>query len=83
MKIQILGTGCPKCMALATNTESALRELGLDAEIEKITGIEDILRFQVPMMPGLVVDGRVRAAGRVPSKNEIKEILTTGKGEIR
>jgi small redox-active disulfide protein 2 len=75
MKIQILGTGCPKCKALAANTEKAVKELGVDAEIEKITGIQEILKFEVLMMPGLVIDGQVKASGRVPSTDEIKQLL--------
>jgi small redox-active disulfide protein 2 len=76
VKIQILGTGCPKCKALASNAESAVTELGLNAEIEKVTGIQDILKFQILMMPGLVIDGQVKTAGRVPSTDEIKQLLT-------
>ena len=76
MKIQILGTGCPKCKALASNAEKAVKELGLNVEIEKVTGIEDILKFQVLMMPGLVIDSQVKAAGRVPSTEEIKVLLS-------
>lgn len=79
MKIQILGTGCPKCKTLASNAEKAVKELGLNAEIEKITGIQDILKFQILMMPGLVIDGQVKAAGRVPSADEIKQLLIANK----
>jgi small redox-active disulfide protein 2 len=75
MKIQILGTGCPRCKALASNAEKAVKELGLNAEIEKVTGIQDILKFEILMTPGLVVDGKVRSAGRVPSSDEIKQLL--------
>jgi len=75
VKIQILGTGCPKCKTLASNAEKAVKELGLNAEIEKVTGIQDILKFQILMMPGLVIDGQVKAAGRVPSTDEIKQLL--------
>jgi small redox-active disulfide protein 2 len=75
MKIQILGTGCTKCKALASNTEKAVKELGLNADIEKITEIQDILKFQILMMPGLVIDGHVKASGRVPSTDEIKQLL--------
>jgi small redox-active disulfide protein 2 len=75
VKIQILGTGCPRCKALASNAEKAVEELGLNAEIEKITGIQDILKFEILMMPGLVINGELKAAGRVPSTDEIKELL--------
>lgn len=77
MKIQILGTGCAKCKALASNVEKAVKELSLNAEIEKVTGIEDILKFQLLMTPGLVIDGQVKATGRVPSAEEIKQMLGT------
>jgi small redox-active disulfide protein 2 len=80
MKIQILGTGCPRCKALASNAEKAVKELGLTAEVEKVTAIQDILKFQILLTPGLVIDGQVKAAGRVPSTNEIKELLAAGKG---
>lgn len=77
VKIQILGTGCSRCKALALNVEQAVKELGLNAEIEKATGIEDILKFQILTTPGLVIDGKLKAAGRVPSTDEIKEMLST------
>jgi small redox-active disulfide protein 2 len=79
VKIQILGTGCPKCKALASNAEKAVKELGLNADIEKVTGIQDILKFQILMPPGLVIDGEVKAAGRVPSTDEIKQLLVANK----
>lgn len=75
MKIQILGTGCPRCKTLASNADTAVKELGLEAEIEKVTGIEDILKFQILAMPGLAIDGQVKAAGRVPTIDEIKQLL--------
>jgi len=75
VKIQILGTGCPRCKALAANADKAVKELGLNAEIEKVTGIEDILRFEILLPPGLVINGKVKAAGRVPSTDEIKQLL--------
>jgi small redox-active disulfide protein 2 len=80
MKIQILGTGCSKCKTLATNSEKAVKDLGLNAEVEKVTGIEEILKFQILMTPGLVIDGQVMAAGRVPSTDEIKQMLITSSG---
>jgi small redox-active disulfide protein 2 len=82
VKIQILGTGCSKCKTLASNAEKAVRELGLEVQVEKVTGIQDILKFQILMMPGLVIDGQVKAAGRVPSTDEIKQLLIENKGSI-
>jgi len=75
-RIQILGTGCPKCGKLAANAEAAAKELGLECEVEKITDIEAIMAFNVMMTPALAVDGEVKAVGKVPSKDEIKEILS-------
>jgi small redox-active disulfide protein 2 len=81
MKIQILGTGCSKCKTLTANAEKAVQELGLKAEIEKVTGIQDIMKFQILMTPGLVIDGQVKAAGRVPSTDEITQMLAAAGGK--
>jgi len=75
MKIQILGSGCPKCKALAENTEAAAKELGLECEVEKVTDLNEIMAFGVMMTPGLVIDGEVKVVGKVPSVPEIKEML--------
>lgn len=75
MKIQILGTGCAKCKTLTENTEKAVRELGIEAEIVKVTEIKEIMQFNVLMTPGLVIDGQVKAAGRVVSSDDIKKLL--------
>lgn len=75
-KIQILGTGCPKCQKLLENAEIASRGLGLDFELEKVDDINKILEFGVMMTPALVVDGEVKAVGKVLSEKEIIEILS-------
>ena len=74
-KIQILGTGCPKCKKLAENTEAAVKELGIECEIEKVTDINDIMKFGVMMTPALAVDGDVKSVGKVMSVDDIKEAL--------
>ncbi len=74
-KIQILGTGCPKCKKLAENAEAAAKELGIEFEIEKVTGINEIMKFGVMMTPALVVDGDVKVVGKVPSPDEINRML--------
>ena len=74
-KIQILGTGCPKCKKLAEATEQAAKELCVAYELEKVTDIEKIMTFGVMVTPALVVDGQVKAAGRVPGPEEIKSML--------
>jgi len=75
VKIEILGTGCPKCKKLAENTETAAKDLGIRYEIEKITDINEIMKFGVMVTPALAVDGQVKVAGKVPSADEIKEML--------
>ncbi len=75
MKIQILGTGCSKCRMLTANAEKAAQELALPVEIEKVTDIQEILKFRILMTPGLVIDGKVKSAGRLPSSEEIKTML--------
>ncbi len=74
-KIQILGTGCPKCKKLSENAEAAAKELGIECEIEKITDINEILKFGVMMTPALVVDGDVKSVGKVMSVDDIREAL--------
>ena len=75
MKIQILGTGCPKCKKLAENAEAAAKALGVDCEIEKVTDVKEIIKFGVMMTPALAVDGEVKVAGKVPGVEEIKAML--------
>ena len=74
-KIQILGSGCPKCKKLAENAEAAAKELGIEYQIEKVTNINDIMTFGVMVTPALVVDGKVMVAGKVPAIEQLKEIL--------
>lgn len=75
MKIQILGTGCPKCKTLTANVKQAVEESGLDIEIEKVQDIKDIMKFNVLMTPGLAIDGKVKSAGKVLSPDEIKKLI--------
>ena len=74
-KIQILGTGCPKCKKLAENAEIAAEALGIEYEIEKVTDINEIMKFGVVMTPALAVDGEVKLVGKMPSPDEIKGLL--------
>jgi len=74
-KIQILGTGCPKCKALAQNAETAAKDLGVEYEIEKITDINEIMKFGVMMTPALAVDGEVKVVGKVPTAEKVKKML--------
>lgn len=75
MKIEILGTGCPKCKQLTANAEAAIKELNIRAEISKVTDIDKITEYGVMMTPALVVGGVVVSAGKLLSKDEIKKIL--------
>lgn len=73
--LQILGTGCPKCKKLAEQTEAAAQAAGIQYQLEKVTDLQEIMKFGVMMTPALVVDGDVKVAGRVPSLDEIKRLL--------
>jgi len=75
MKIQILGTGCPKCKKLVQHAEEAVKSLGLNAEIEKVTQISDIMKFGVMMTPAVAIDGVVKSVGKLLSVEEIKGLL--------
>lgn len=74
-KIQVLGTGCAKCTALMANVEAAVKALGVEATVEKVEKITEIMKFNVLMTPALVVDGQVKSAGRVLSPDDIKKFL--------
>lgn len=74
-KIQVLGTGCPKCKKLAENAEAAGKAAGIEFELEKITQITDIMAMGVMMTPALAIDGVVKVVGKVPSPDEIKVFL--------
>jgi small redox-active disulfide protein 2 len=74
-KLQILGTGCPKCRKLAENAEAAARALGIEYTIEKVTDINEIMKFGVMMTPALAVDGQVKVVGKVPDAEAIKGML--------
>jgi small redox-active disulfide protein 2 len=75
MRIQILGTGCPKCRLLEEHARQAVKELGVSAEIEKVTEIDEIMRFGVMMTPALAINGNVKAVGRVLTKDQIAEFI--------
>ena len=76
MKIEILGVGCPKCKQLTANAEAAVKELNISAEIVKGTDIGKITEYGVMMTPALAVDGTVVSAGKVLSKDDIKQIIS-------
>lgn len=75
MKIQILGTGCPKCNQLYQNAQLAVAESGVDAAVEKVTDLNDIMAFGVMVTPALAIDGQVKTSGKVPSTDDIKKMI--------
>jgi len=75
-KIQILGTGCPKCKKLAELAEAAAKELGIEYQLEKVTQISDIMKMGVMITPALAIDGQVKTVGKVVSTEDIKKMLS-------
>jgi len=75
MKIEILGTGCPKCKQLEANARKALEETKKKAEIVKITDINKIVSYDIMSTPALVIDGKIKVSGRIPDVEEIKRWL--------
>ncbi|MFA9612769.1 MAG: thioredoxin family protein [Deltaproteobacteria bacterium] len=76
MDIKVLGPGCPKCHTLEKNTREAVKELGLEAEVSKVTDVNEIAGYGVFITPGLVVDGEVKLTGKVATKTQIKKLLS-------
>ena len=75
-KVQVLGTGCPKCRRLAEVAEAAVRESGVEAEVVKVTDVGEISALGVMMTPALAVDGEVKSSGSLPGIEEVKSWLT-------
>jgi small redox-active disulfide protein 2 len=77
MEVKILGTGCPNCKRLEKVAREALDEMGVDANVVKVTDMVDILSYNIPATPGLVIDGEVVSYGRIPPKAELTTMITT------
>lgn len=75
-KVLVLGPGCPKCIELTKRAQEAAQVAGGDFEVEKVTDLKQIMSFGVFMTPALVVDGEVKVIGKVPSVEEIKEMIS-------
>ncbi|MDA3938451.1 MAG: thioredoxin family protein [Spirochaetia bacterium] len=75
MKIEILGTGCPSCLKLEKNAKDAVKSLGVDAEILKVSDMTDIMNYGVTRTPALVVDGVVKSSGKVLKADEILDFI--------
>lgn len=76
MEIKVLGPGCPKCQKTADNVKQAVSEAGVDASVDKVTDVMEIAKFGVFGTPAVVIDGDVKAVGKIPSVDEIKEWLS-------
>jgi small redox-active disulfide protein 2 len=79
MNIKVLGTGCANCKNLEKATINALAELNINADVEKVEDIQKIISYGIMRTPALVIDGKVVLSGRVPDKNELKEIIQKSK----
>jgi small redox-active disulfide protein 2 len=75
-KVQILGTGCPKCKKLFEATQQAVKDLGIEAEVTKVEDINEIIKFGIMSTPALAVDGTVKAVGRIPKLDELKTMIS-------
>ena len=75
MQLLVIGPGCTKCKTLAQFTEQAVKELGVPAEITKVTDLKQIMALGVMMTPALAVNGTIKVVGKVPSVAEIKVLL--------
>jgi small redox-active disulfide protein 2 len=82
MKIEVLGTGCPKCRATEKNVRQAVEELGVQAEIVKVEDLQEIINRGVMMTPAVFVDGEARFVGRIPSPDEIKKSIQKKREKI-
>lgn len=78
MKIEVLGSGCAKCGKVEEAVKQAVAESGCGAEVVKVTDIQKIIAYGVMMTPAIVVDGKVRMSGKVPTVDEVKALLTAG-----
>jgi small redox-active disulfide protein 2 len=72
MKIKVMGTGCPKCKKLYAEAEKAIASSGLKVDLEKVEKIEEIIKYGILAMPGLIINEEVRASGRIPQSSEIE-----------
>ena len=83
MQLLVIGPGCTKCRTLAQFTEQAVKELGISAEINKVTDLQQIMALGVMMTPALAIDGNVKVVGKVPSVGELKTLLNECAGKAQ
>jgi small redox-active disulfide protein 2 len=79
VKIAILGTGCPKCRQTTEVVRQAVEQADVNATIQKVEDIQEIMKYRVMMTPAVAIDGQVKIAGRVPTVDEVKSLLTPGR----
>jgi small redox-active disulfide protein 2 len=79
MLIQVLGPGCTKCRTLYETVNQAVQETRVEAQVEKVEDIQEIMAFEILMTPGLVINGKVTTAGRVPTVEEVKKLIAEAK----
>ncbi len=75
MEIKVLGVGCPRCQALEKSVINSLAELDIAAEVSKVSDMNDIMSYGILHTPALVINNKVVLSGRVPSSNELKELI--------
>ncbi len=75
MLLEVLGTGCAKCKKLEELTRETVKELGIDAQVVKVDDLKTIMNYGVMITPALVVDGEVKLAGKIPSRDELKKLI--------
>jgi len=81
MEIKVLGPGCPNCRRLERATRDALTQMGVEAEITKVTNYAGIMAYDILATPGLVINEKVVASGRIPSREEISSMIATALAE--
>ncbi len=81
MKIEVLGTGCAKCSMVYDEAVKAVAETGVEAEVVKVEGIEDIMAYGVAFTPAIVIDGEVRSAGKTMRAADIVKLIRAASGE--
>jgi small redox-active disulfide protein 2 len=77
MDVKVLGPGCARCKKLYEETAKALAQLGLSATLAKVEAMDEIMKYRILATPGLVIDGEVKCAGRLPTQTELTSWLST------
>lgn len=80
MEVAILGPGCARCRATEKAVREALREMGKEATVVKVENIKEMIKYGLSMTPAVAIDGTIRLAGKVPSVEEVKDLLSISSG---